>query len=188
MEVRLKYVADIIAGQSPSSEDVDLLALGQPFLQGNAEFGERFPSARLECDTAPKRARPGDILVSVRAPVGAFNVADQTYGIGRGLCAIRAGAPTNDYLWWWLQTQVSGLRSMATGSTFEAVSSADIASLLVPSISPEDMRAVSIFLEAETAKIDALIAKQQQLIATLREDAPPPSPTPLPRDLTRMSR
>ena len=60
-----------------------------PFLQGNAEFGPISPNPRFACEEAPKRARAGDILLSIRAPVGAINVADQTYGIGRGLCAIQ---------------------------------------------------------------------------------------------------
>ncbi|MCD7052165.1 restriction endonuclease subunit S [Rhodococcus sp. BH2-1] len=168
--VPLKRIADIIAGQSPSSEDVEPYECGQPFLQGNAEFSAMVPVPRLQCSSAPKVAHLGDVLLSVRAPVGAVNIADQMYGIGRGLCAVRASTPVREYLWWYLQSQTSALRAVATGSTFEAVSSADVGSLEVPVLASEQMSAIAGFLDRETAKIDALIAKQEQLIATLRED------------------
>jgi len=168
--IPLKRIANIIAGQSPASDDVDPYDGGQPFLQGNAEFGAQVPEPRLQCSVASKVARPGDVLLSVRAPVGAVNVADQRYGIGRGLCAVRANGPAREYLWWYLQSQTPALRSVATGSTFEAVSAADVGSLRVPRLAPRHMSAIAGFLEREIAKIDALIDKQEQLIATLLED------------------
>ena len=73
---RLKQAAMIIAGQSPSSEIVSENLDGFPFLQGNAEFGRMHPNPRLACETPSKSAMAGDILLSVRAPVGALNVAD----------------------------------------------------------------------------------------------------------------
>lgn len=168
--IPLKRIANIIAGQSPASDDVDPYDGGQPFLQGNAEFGALAPKPRWQCSVASKVARPGDVLLSVRAPVGAVNVADQRYGIGRGLCAVRPNSFAREYLWWYLQSQTAALRSVATGSTFEAVSAADVGSLSVPALAPEQMSAIASFLDRETAKIDALINKQEQLIATLRED------------------
>ena len=86
---RLKYIADLNMGQSPPSEEYNSDQLGTPFLQGNAEFGPHHPTPKIYCPTANKHAIPGNILLSVRAPVGAINIADQEYGIGRGLCAIR---------------------------------------------------------------------------------------------------
>ena len=99
---RLKYAAEILAGQSPPSERVEPLGSDLPFLQGNAEFGQRSPTARFQCRTAPKRCRPGDILISVRAPVGAMNWADRAYGIGRGLMAVRPLPGTDVRFLWWL--------------------------------------------------------------------------------------
>ncbi|MFT4790089.1 MAG: type I restriction enzyme S subunit, partial [Paraglaciecola sp.] len=91
---RLKFETSINMGQSPSSDDCNLDGFGLPFLQGNAEFGVCSPSPKQYCDVARKVANKGDLLFSVRAPVGALNLADQDYGIGRGLCAIS----TNDGL------------------------------------------------------------------------------------------
>jgi type I restriction enzyme S subunit len=90
---RLKYLARINMGQSPPSDIVNTSGEGLPFLQGNADFGAKQPTAHTFCPYPPKVAGPGDILISVRAPVGALNYADREYGIGRGLCAIRPFGP-----------------------------------------------------------------------------------------------
>ena len=166
---RLKYFAEIVAGQSPPSELVDDLHDGQPFMQGNAEFGAVSPNPRFECTDPPKIARAGDVLLSVRAPVGAVNVADRTYGIGRGLCAIRSLAMSHRYLYYWLSSQTELLESMATGSTFSAISASDVANLVVPSTDPVEQSEVADFLDRETAEIDAFIADQERLIKLLTE-------------------
>src|SRR4051812_6897336 len=88
--ITLKHVAKTIMGQSPNSEECNLDGDGLPFLQGCGEFGGRSPIGKQYCRVPPKSALEGDILFSVRAPVGAINIADQPVGIGRGLCAIRA--------------------------------------------------------------------------------------------------
>ena len=74
---RLKYTADLNMGQSPPSEEYNSDQVGTPFLQGNAEFGSHHPAPKTYCPTAKKHASLGDILLSVRAPVGAINVANQ---------------------------------------------------------------------------------------------------------------
>ena len=86
---RLKFKETVIMGQSPDSESYNYEYKGYPFLQGNAEFSDVHPNPSIWCDVANKYALRNDVLLSVRAPVGAINIADQKYGIGRGLCAIR---------------------------------------------------------------------------------------------------
>ena len=86
---RLKYLDQTIMGQSPESADCNKDRTGMPFLQGNADFFRLNPIPSVWCEHPNKLAEKDDILLSVRAPVGAVNIADQTYGIGRGLCAIR---------------------------------------------------------------------------------------------------
>ncbi|MFM7265891.1 MAG: restriction endonuclease subunit S [Cyanobium sp.] len=79
-------VAHIEMGQSPPSEHVSEQSdAGLPFLQGNADFSALHPHPQLWCKKPLKSANRGDILISVRAPVGAINLADQSYCIGRGL-------------------------------------------------------------------------------------------------------
>ncbi len=167
----LKRLTTVIAGQSPPSANVDDFdGEGLPFLQGNAEFGAESPSPRYRCDTASKRSEPGDILISVRAPVGALNVSDRSYGIGRGLAAVRPG-PSIDhrYLWWWLQGAADELRSHETGATYGAVTAEDVGALCVPYCPVPAERAIADFLDAETARIDSLIAKKRQLTSLVSE-------------------
>ena len=84
----LKDIADITMGQSPSGFSYNEDGNGEVFYQGRAEFGYRFPTRRL-FTTEPKRmAEAGDVLLSVRAPVGDLNVAYERCCIGRGLGAI----------------------------------------------------------------------------------------------------
>lgn len=86
----LKDIAEITMGQSPSGSSYNENGTGEVFYQGRAEFGSRFPTRRL-FTTEPKRmAEAGDILLSVRAPVGDLNVAYECCCIGRGLGAIHS--------------------------------------------------------------------------------------------------
>lgn len=87
---KLGEITEITMGQSPNGSSYNEEKNGCIFFQGRAEFGTRFPKVRLYT-TEPKRmAKKGDVLVSVRAPVGDFNVAIDNCCIGRGLCAIRS--------------------------------------------------------------------------------------------------
>ncbi|APJ15639.1 TPA: restriction endonuclease subunit S [Aeromonas hydrophila subsp. hydrophila] len=167
---RLKFIASINMGQSPNSEDCNDLGIGNPFLQGNAEFGQRSPTPKQYCDSAKKNANVGDFLFSVRAPVGAVNIADQRYGIGRGLCAIRSHEEiAHLYLWWVLQTSKIQFDAISTGSTFEAVSSEQVCNFALAIPSKNEQHTIATFLDYETARIDRLIAQQQRLIELLKE-------------------
>lgn len=85
----LKEEFDFVMGQSPSGSSFNEDGIGIPMYQGNADFGFRFPSNRV-FTTAPTRfAEPLDTLISVRAPVGAQNMALEKCCIGRGLSAFR---------------------------------------------------------------------------------------------------
>ena len=86
----LSDIAVITMGQSPSGSSYNEDGVGEVFYQGRAEFGFRFPKRRL-FTTEPKRmAEAGDVLLSVRAPVGDLNVAYERCCIGRGLGAIHS--------------------------------------------------------------------------------------------------
>ena len=170
ISTRLKFEALINMGQSPNSDDCNQDGFGLPFLQGNAEFGDRSPSPKQYCDIPRKIATEGQLLFSVRAPVGALNIADQKYGIGRGLCAIASNERiASDFLWWLIPVVKSELNSVSTGSTFEAVSAEQVENVVFfrPSICEQEK--IANFLDHETAKIDTLIEKQQQLIKLLKE-------------------
>ena len=90
----LSDIADITMGQSPSGKSYNEEGKGTVFYQGRGEFGWRFPTQRL-FTTEPKRmVAAGDVLMSVRAPVGDLNVAYEDCCIGRGLAAIHSQYPS----------------------------------------------------------------------------------------------
>lgn len=94
----LSDIAIITMGQSPSGSSYNEDGIGSVFYQGRAEFGFRFPARRL-FTTEPKRmANAGDILLSVRAPVGDLNVAYERCCIGRGLGAIHSKDGNNSFI------------------------------------------------------------------------------------------
>ena len=94
----LSDIANITMGQSPSGSSYNEDAEGEVFYQGRAEFGFRFPTRRL-FTTEPKRmAESGDVLLSVRAPVGDLNVAYERCCIGRGLGAIHSKTGHSSFL------------------------------------------------------------------------------------------
>ena len=168
---RLKYVADLNMGQSPPSEEYNRGQIGTPFLQGNAEFGLHHPTPKIYCPTAKKYARPGDILLSVRAPVGAINIADQGYGIGRGLCAIRPRINQLErrYAKYLLEVVRTELHVVATRSTYDAVAVDDISNLtcVVPPLTTQTQ--IAKFLDHKTGQIDELIRLKERRIELLQE-------------------
>jgi len=83
-QVQLGDISRVNMGQSPSSKEVNDSGEGIPFLQGNAEFKDRYPTPVKWCVSPLKLADKGDVLMSVRAPVGALN-----YGTSRSLWGIQ---------------------------------------------------------------------------------------------------
>lgn len=85
----LGSVAHIVMGQSPPGSTYNEVGDGLPFYQGVADFGTRHPSPRIYCSEPTRIAEPGNILFSVRAPIGRVNIAIERCSIGRGLAVIR---------------------------------------------------------------------------------------------------
>ncbi len=85
----LESISEIILGQSPPSSTYNENGEGLPFYQGKLEFGEIYPIPQKWCSSPKKIAEKGDVLISVRAPVGPTNVCPGKSCIGRGFAAIR---------------------------------------------------------------------------------------------------
>lgn len=120
--VRLGEVCNINMGQSPESSTYNSSSEGLPFYQGNADFGIIHPKPRVWCSAPVKIAKAGDLLISVRAPIGALNFANERCCIGRGLAALSA-LPNVEYgfLYYALKSKVAELNAKGTGSTFKAI-------------------------------------------------------------------
>lgn len=159
----------IVAGQSPDSKYYNFEKVGIPFFQGKADFGELYPTARVYCSNPIRVAEKGDILLSVRAPVGATNIAPFRCCIGRGLTAIRPKDGLHaKYLLYFLRYFESQLSQRGTGTTFNAVTQKTVKSIQVPVLSlhmqEEIVRKIEeLFSELDKA-VEALETIQQQLV------------------------
>ena len=152
---RLGEVCEIIAGQSPPGETYRKTPEGLPFFQGKADFGPRHPVARAWCVAPTKIALPGDILISVRAPVGPTNVADVECCIGRGLAAIRPGEKAyRDFMLIALRFFERKIAELGSGSTFEAIRMEDLASLEIPVPPLSEQKRIAPILNHQMAAIE----------------------------------
>jgi len=86
---KLATVAEIVMGQSPPGSTYNEAGEGLPFYQGVVDFGAKYPSRRVFCSAPSRIAKTGDILFSVRAPIGHVNIATERCCVGRGLSVIK---------------------------------------------------------------------------------------------------
>lgn len=171
--VKLGEVSRVIMGQAPPSSTCSENPVGMPFLQGNAEFGARHPISKQYCSITPRQAEIGDILISVRAPVGEVNVADQPYVIGRGLAAIHPTKINQNFAWHSIRFFAPELEKVAQGSTFTAIGRQELENIEIPTFGEStDKRIAAVLdtLDTDIEKSEALIAKLKQVRAGMLHD------------------
>lgn len=120
MIVKFKEIADYVAGQSPESKYYSNTE-GVPFLQGSRTFGLLYPTIDTYTKKITKIAKKGDILMSVRAPVGDLNIAKEDLCIGRGLSAISSKTGNNIFLFYSLKYNIQNLIRQSSGTTFDSI-------------------------------------------------------------------
>ena len=150
-------------GQSPDSKTYNTQGNGLPFYQGNADFGETHPITRVWCSAPVKTAENGDILISVRAPIGAMNTAVERCCIGRGLAALTPirNKCSKQFLYYALQSKVDSLIAQGTGSTFKAISKKVLEATYIPAYSSDEQEHISNTI----GRVDrAVAARRNQLI------------------------
>lgn len=164
---RLEEICAINMGQSPDSSTYNEDGNGLPFFQGNADFGEIYPAVRMWCSEPTKIAREKDILISVRAPIGALNIANCECCIGRGLAALTVNEDicAQEYLWHALSGKVDELNSKGTGSTFKAINKKTLSETEIPLPPIDEQRKIAAILD----KVSDLIAKRRQQLDKLDE-------------------
>ena len=129
---KLGEVCELTMGQSPSSDTYND-SEGLPFFQGNADFGKIHPSIRVYCNAPIRVAEINDILISVRAPIGAINIANCKCCIGRGLASIRNGeSVVCEFVYYALLANRDNLIAQGTGSTFKSIGRDILNKLSIP--------------------------------------------------------
>jgi type I restriction enzyme S subunit len=128
--VYLKDISTIIMGQSPKSIYYNDKGQGKFLIQGNADIKNRITIPRSYSSEGTKTCNDGDIIMSVRAPVGSVAKANGHYFIGRGVCAIRSDI--NEYIYQYLLWHESMWEQFSTGSTFDSITSDIIRNLNIP--------------------------------------------------------
>ena len=165
----LGTVANIIMGQSPPSTTYNRDGEGLPFFQGKAEFGPLYPTPEKYCSTPQKVAEPGDVLISVRAPVGPTNLCRELSCIGRGLAALRvSGEIPSLFLFYYLRSIEEVVSLQGTGSTFTAINSAFLRDLrfYLPPIN--EQRRIVAKLEKLLEKVDSCQKRLAKILILLK--------------------
>ncbi|WP_235146773.1 restriction endonuclease subunit S [Franconibacter pulveris 1160] len=128
----LSQIANITMGQSPAGESYNEDGIGTLFFQGSTDFGWLFPTPRQYTTSPARMAKKGDILLSVRAPVGDMNIANADCCIGRGLAALNSKSHSDGFLFYVMKyfKQIFDRRN-AEGTTFGSMTKDDLHSLQV---------------------------------------------------------
>ena len=159
--VKLGEIANINMGQSPNSSNYNKSGDGLPLLQGNADIANRKAIIRNYTTQITKVADSGDILLSVRAPVGAVAKTDFECCIGRGLCSIKF---PNEYLYQYLIFFENQWEQYSKGSTFDSINSNELKEILLPiPKSKPEQTAIAQTLSDMDSEITALEARAAKL-------------------------
>ncbi len=157
---------DYVMGSSPPGESYNEDGLGIPMFQGNADFGFRFPTPRVYTTKPIRFAKKYDTLISVRAPVGEQNMAQEECCIGRGVAAFRCKYNGKTYTYYKLKSLMSEIRNFNdTGTVFGSISKTDFGSIEV-AIPPHSL--ISQF-ELIVSPIDNKIIQNCNQIRTLEK-------------------
>ena len=161
-KIRLGQIANIIMGQSPSSTSYNEQMKGMPLIQGNGDIEGRNTHPRMYTTQPTKICKKGDILISVRAPVGSVSRSSMNACIGRGMCAVDAGIYQN-YVYQYLIYFEDKWGKVSQGSTFESISGDEIRKLKI--LIPDNMQHIEKILSTADHEIELFqkdIAQEKQ--------------------------
>lgn len=163
--VELDKVAEVIAGQSPEGKYYNETGQGTAFYQGKTEFTEKYlGKPKMWTTKITKIAEQGDILMSVRAPVGPVNIATDKICIGRGLASIRAKKIEQMFLFHYLKSIESEIKG-GGGAVFDSISKKQIEEIEIPLPSLE----IQKHLVAEMEEQEKIIEGNKKLVGIMEQ-------------------
>lgn len=162
----LEDVCVITMGQAPSGESYNDKKDGLPLIAGAGDFDGERPRAKKFTTAPSKVCASGDIVLGIRASIGAKIWADGSYCLGRGVAGLRPREGLHDrYLWHWLTNSAPTLTAKGRGATFLQVNRADIGEMEIPVPSLDEQRRIAAILD----QADALRAKRRQALTHLND-------------------
>lgn len=163
-EKQLDEISTLTMGSSPSSLSYNLEKVGLPLIQGNADIKNRFSSPRLFTSEITKECFIGDILLSVRAPVGTVSKSLHNACIGRGICAIKA-IENQEFLYQSLILKENSWNRISQGGTFDAVNSENIKQFKLFAPKLEEQQKIADCLSS----LDELIAAHTEKLQLVKD-------------------
>lgn len=163
---KLKFISNIVMGQSPSSTSYNDKEIGLPLIQGNADCKDRLTLPRNFTSEITKVCNIGDIILTVRAPVGAVSKSLHHACIGRGVCSINS-KKNNQFLYYYLIFHEKLWGKFTQGSIYESVSIDVISNTKIPFINIIEQQKIADFLDEKSKIFDEAISKKEQLISKL---------------------
>lgn len=161
---RLDAVCAITMGQAPPGDSYNTTGTGYPLIAGAGDFEGVVPAVKKYTTAAAKLCARGDIVLGIRASIGAKVWADGTYCLGRGVAGLRSGPRLHpNYLWHWLDRNAQALAAKGKGATFKQVTRDDIGEMPIALPSLDEQRRIAAILD----QADALRAKRSQSLALL---------------------
>jgi type I restriction enzyme S subunit len=161
---KLGMIAEVTMGQSPLSEYYNSKGIGLPLIQGNADVKDRKTIVRFFTSVITKQAKRGDIIMTVRAPVGEVSKAEFDCCLGRGVCSLKF---KNDFLFHYLIFLEKSWAKLSTGSTFDSVNSKQVKELdiPIPKLDEEQNQIAEILskIDEEIEKLEGKLKKCQKV-------------------------
>ena len=159
----LGKISEIIMGQSPDSANFTSNEQDTVLIQGNADLNGGRITPRIYTTQITKTCEAGDIILTVRAPVGDLAIANTRACIGRGVCAIKGDLYIYQYLE--MIRDTDGWRKIIQGSTFESINSNDVKDLPIDVPSSEERKKIAEFFKA----LDRRIEKSTQRVESMKQ-------------------
>lgn len=162
-KIKLKDIADINMGQSPSGSSYKNNGRGIPFLQGNKTFGSLYPTIDTWTTEPKKIGKKNSVLMSVRAPVGDLNIANKDICIGRGLCSIEMKNGNNQYLYYLLKNSIKKIKMKSTGTVFDSINRKELENIEILDFDKSQQKKISKVLFDIDKKIELNIQTNDNL-------------------------
>ena len=163
-KIKLKDIADINMGQSPSGSSYNNNGRGIPFLQGNKTFGFLYPTIDTWTTEPKKIGKKNSVLMSVRAPVGDLNIANKDICIGRGLCSIEMKNGNNQYLYYLLKNSIKKIKMKSTGTVFDSINRKELENIEILDFNKSQQKKISKVLFDIDKKIELNIQTNDNLL------------------------